>query len=160
FTRLLARCATSKFARAGFAALTDLPAKARAELPAACPRLAEAVVELERVRHACAALSLADNLVVHAVRQLQEELAACKGERGLQSFEDMLTQVDNALDPATNARRATALTALLRNRYRWAVVDEFQDTDPIQWRIFRRLFVESEAGHRLFVVGDPKQAIF
>src|SRR5205814_131889 len=37
---------------------------------------------------------------------------------------------------------------------------EFQDTDPVQWKIFKRLFVEGADEHRLFVVGDPKQAIF
>ena len=59
-----------------------------------------------------------------------------------------------------SATRADALCAALRSRFRFAVVDEAQDTDLIQWRIFHRLFVEGTTGQRLFIVGDPKQAIF
>ena len=43
--------------------------------------------------------------------------------------------------------------------YRYDIVDEFQDTDPLQWRIFRRIFLEG-GDSKLFIVGDPKQAIF
>ncbi len=48
----------------------------------------------------------------------------------------------------------------LRARYRCALIDEFQDTDAVQWRIFRRLFVERATPHFLYVIGDPKQAIY
>ncbi len=51
----------------------------------------------------------------------------------------------------------------LRDRYRVAFIDEFQDTDPVQWRIFKRLFLEGTDGdrpNRLFLIGDPKQAIY
>ena len=48
----------------------------------------------------------------------------------------------------------------MRKRFRFGLVDEFQDTDDLQWQIFRRIFVESGEGHRLFVVADPKQAIY
>ncbi|MGH7142815.1 MAG: UvrD-helicase domain-containing protein [Planctomycetota bacterium] len=55
--------------------------------------------------------------------------------------------------------------AALRARYTCALVDEFQDTDPIQWNILRRIFVETAAdptakNHRLIIVGDPKQSIY
>src|SRR5439155_4128030 len=71
----------------------------------------------------------------------------------------MLTRLDDALDNKKNPQAAT-LCARLRQRFRYAIVDEFQDTDPIQWRIFKRIFVDGTQQHRLFVVGDPKQAIF
>ena len=48
------------------------------------------------------------------------------------------------------------LAAQLAGRYRLVLVDEFQDTDRLQWEIFDRAF----AGHRLVTVGDPKQAIY
>src|SRR5207244_2431313 len=80
-------------------------------------------------------------------------------ERGLQSFEDMLTGLEESLDPERSPQ-ASALCACLRKRFQCAVVDEFQDTDPIQWSIFKRIFVEGTSQHALFVVGDPKQAIF
>lgn len=46
----------------------------------------------------------------------------------------------------------------VRERYRAVIVDEFQDTDPIQWRIFQQAFM----GHvkAFYIIGDPKQAIY
>jgi exodeoxyribonuclease V beta subunit len=53
---------------------------------------------------------------------------------------------------------------MLRRRYKVAFVDEFQDTDPVQWRIFEHLFLDLDSGSapagRLFLIGDPKQAIY
>jgi exodeoxyribonuclease V beta subunit len=46
------------------------------------------------------------------------------------------------------------LVAALRGQYRYAVVDEFQDTDNLQWRIFRRIFFESESRNPLYVIGE------
>lgn len=47
----------------------------------------------------------------------------------------------------------------LRKRYRHVLIDEFQDTDPRQWRLAELLWNEGE-GCRLFIVGDPKQSIY
>lgn len=117
------------------------------------------ILEAVRLEAAREDPAFAEQLTIRTVLQLQGRLAQLKRERGQQSFEDMITRVDEALDERTNTGAATLLRSL-RGRYRFAIVDEFQDTDPIQWRIFRRIFVEAGAGHRLFVVGDPKQAIF
>jgi exodeoxyribonuclease V beta subunit len=70
------------------------------------------------------------------------------------TYDDMLTRLRDVLaDPV----RGPAATNRLRNRYRIVLVDEFQDTDPIQWDILRRAF----HGHStLVLVGDPKQAIY
>src|SRR5829696_4210623 len=70
------------------------------------------------------------------------------------TYDDMLTRLRDALaDPV----RGPAATNRLRSRYRIVLVDEFQDTDPIQWDILRRAF----HGHStLVLVGDPKQAIY
>ena len=100
-----------------------------------------------------------EGIAVETIHALQDRLTAHKRERGLISYEDMLTQVDAALDPRQNPR-AGLLQAALQARYRFGIVDEFQDTDPVQWRIFKRIFVEKEGRQRLLVVGDPKQAIF
>ena len=40
------------------------------------------------------------------------------------------------------------------------MIDEFQDTDELQWDVFQRVFVESEGPHRAYLIGDPKQAIY
>jgi exodeoxyribonuclease V beta subunit len=90
------------------------------------------------------------------LRPIEERLDRDKRERGLIDYDDMLAWVWRALEgPA-----GPALAAALRQRYRFGLVDEFQDTDELQWRIFSRVFVEGNHGNRLFVVGDPKQAIY
>lgn len=48
----------------------------------------------------------------------------------------------------------------IRNRYKAALIDEFQDTDPMQWSIFETLFLTDRPGFPLYLVGDPKQSIY
>jgi exodeoxyribonuclease V beta subunit len=72
---------------------------------------------------------------------------------GAMTFDDGLVEVRDALaDPEVGE----AATDLLRRRYDVGLVDESQDTDPIQWQIIRRIFDDS----RLVVIGDPKQSIY
>ena len=88
---------------------------------------------------------------------VQERVQRRKRDQGQFDFDDMLQLVrDNLLDP----HEGEALTNLLRKRFRIALIDEFQDTDEVQWDIFRRIFFESPDGHRLVLIGDPKQAIY
>jgi exodeoxyribonuclease V beta subunit len=77
-----------------------------------------------------------------------------KRERRLYGFDDMLIGLDAALgDPV----HGPAACERLRQRYSVVLVDEFQDTDPVQWSIVRKAF----HGHRtLVLIGDPKQAIY
>ena len=70
----------------------------------------------------------------------------------------MIATVEQSLDPERNPN-AVSLLHSLRQRFRYAIVDEFQDTDPLQWRIFRRIFLGGGES-KLFIVGDPKQAIY
>jgi exodeoxyribonuclease V beta subunit len=77
--------------------------------------------------------------LVHAARaEGIARLAALKRERGLLGFDDMIRGVADALA----GRPAARFAARLRRQYRVALVDEFQDTEPRQWAIFRRLFAE------------------
>ncbi len=89
---------------------------------------------------------------------LRARIDAWKRERGRFDFDDMLRLVDESLSDANPQREA--LLAALRARWRFALVDESQDTDEVQWRIFQRIFLESGGQSRLFLVGDPKQAIY
>ncbi|MDR0478161.1 MAG: exodeoxyribonuclease V subunit beta, partial [Desulfobulbaceae bacterium] len=68
--------------------------------------------------------------------------------------------MDKPVTPeASPAANSTAnLTVELQNRYRMALIDEFQDTDIWQWRIFEKLFAAGK--HYLYLIGDPKQAIY
>ncbi|MGA8165167.1 MAG: UvrD-helicase domain-containing protein [Waddliaceae bacterium] len=69
-------------------------------------------------------------------------------------FDDILRTTQKALDNRQFLDN-------VRKRYRAVIVDEFQDTDPLQWDIFSRLFPPSDSswGH-LYLVGDPKQSIY
>ncbi|WP_147693565.1 exodeoxyribonuclease V subunit beta [Vogesella mureinivorans] len=70
-------------------------------------------------------------------------------------FDDLLTDLATALDdPEHGARLAARIAA----DFAIALIDEFQDTDPLQYRIFRRAFVQQ--ARPVFMVGDPKQAIY
>ena len=94
-----------------------------------------------------------------ALRRRLVDLAVAQVHRrrrhaGTVSFDDVLTGLAEAL-----AASPAAVDAL-RRRYRVALVDEFQDTDPVQWEIFERLFAGADAGTALVLVGDPKQAIY
>jgi exodeoxyribonuclease V beta subunit len=86
-----------------------------------------------------------------AVRQ---EVERRKRAGRLFTYDDMLTGLRDALaDP----EHGPAAANRLRQRYRIVMVDEFQDTDPIQWEILHRAF----HGHStLILIGDPKQAIY
>lgn len=83
---------------------------------------------------------------------VRRELDLRKRRMGVLSFDDLLSQLSEALaSEDAPARR--------RMRERWPVVliDEFQDTDPVQWQVFERAFT----GHStLVLIGDPKQAIY
>ncbi|MEU4311929.1 UvrD-helicase domain-containing protein [Nocardia sp. NPDC024068] len=73
---------------------------------------------------------------------------------GIRDFDDLLVLLRDILaDP----RRGPAACRRIRDRYRVVLVDEFQDTDPLQWEILRRAFHGSRP---LILVGDPKQAIY
>lgn len=92
------------------------------------------------------------------VDYLHSEVARRKARKGVLSFDDLLQQVHHALMSHAGPRLATGL----RGKYHAALIDEFQDTDPVQYEIFRTLFVESgySSDTALFLIGDPKQAIY
>ena len=79
-------------------------------------------------------------LANHLLPPVRARLERRKREAGLFDFQDMLTLVARNLEG--DSARARALLGALRARYRYALVDEFQDTDETQWQIFRRLFFE------------------
>ena len=97
-------------------------------------------------------------LANHLLPLVRARLERRKREAGLFDFQDMLTLVARNLEG--DGARARALLGALRARYRYALVDEFQDTDETQWQIFRRLFFDAGATGVLTLVGDPKQAIY
>jgi len=84
----------------------------------------------------------------------ERRLREIKSQQNVLFFDDLLTLVHQALaEPHGNS-----LGARIRRRYRAALVDEFQDTDQVQYEIFSRIFSDSTCP--LFMIGDPKQAIY
>lgn len=89
---------------------------------------------------------------VRFARAVRAEVERRKRRAGLLGYDDLLSQLATALeDPGAAARTR------MRQRWRVVLVDEFQDTDPVQWQVFDRAF----SGHATMVlIGDPKQAIY
>ncbi|HVL59513.1 MAG TPA: UvrD-helicase domain-containing protein, partial [Burkholderiaceae bacterium] len=117
------------------------------------------------------ALSLAR---IELIRQLRDEagerVRLAKRQQRLVCFDDLLLRVHEALadhdrsDAHGGERSAdserSGLADALRACYPVALIDEFQDTDPMQYAIFERLYAGDAARGPLFLVGDPKQAIY
>lgn len=84
----------------------------------------------------------------------QQEIPRRKARLNVLTYDDLLTHLREALKSETGE----TLTKALGAQYRAALIDEFQDTDPVQYEIFRRIF--SGGQHYLLFIGDPKQAIY
>ncbi len=85
---------------------------------------------------------------------VRSEVDRRKRRQHLVDYDDMLIRLADTLTDDTSGPVAKAR---LRGRYRVVLVDEFQDTDPVQWTILREAF----HGHStLVLIGDPKQAIY
>ncbi|MDB6443251.1 exodeoxyribonuclease V subunit beta [Pseudomonas sp. 21TX0197] len=94
----------------------------------------------------------------HAAQWVGARFEAEKRRRAEMGFDDMLLRLDAALQAEGGER----LASLIREQFPVALIDEFQDTDPVQYRIFESIYrIEGnnpETG--LFLIGDPKQAIY
>lgn len=88
------------------------------------------------------------------LRKMQTELPGRKQKRNVFSFDDLLLRLRQALMKP----EGEALASVIRRKYRAALIDEFQDTDPVQYAIFAKVF--RAEGSILFLIGDPKQAIY
>jgi exodeoxyribonuclease V beta subunit len=94
-------------------------------------------------------------LLAHAITHCRTMLAAAKEQKQWLSFDDLLTQLSASID----VDEQSLLVERIRALYPVAMIDEFQDTDPLQYSIFSRIYLDSsQCG--LFMIGDPKQAIY
>jgi len=91
-----------------------------------------------------------------ALRWANAEVRRRRDRRAVQSYDDLLRNLLDSLEGPGGDR----LAARLRDRYPVALIDEFQDTDPVQFRIFERVYPPGSGAGPLFFVGDPKQAIY
>ncbi|MCM6668550.1 exodeoxyribonuclease V subunit beta [Klebsiella pneumoniae] len=100
-------------------------------------------------------LTLTDLVLARAMVEIRDAVAREKRRRGELGFDDMLSRLDEALRGDSGETLASAI----RQRFPVAMIDEFQDTDPQQYRIFRRIW-RRQPETALLLIGDPKQAIY
>lgn len=89
---------------------------------------------------------------VHFARAVCAELETRKRKLGILHYDDLLSRLADALEAPNSPARA-------RMQRRWSIVmvDEFQDTDPVQWQVIDRAF---SGRSTVILIGDPKQAIY
>lgn len=95
------------------------------------------------------------NYFVSLVADVRNRRSALKQQQNVISSNDLLTTLANVL----SLQSGQPLARQLRLQFPLAMVDEFQDTDAEQYQIFKSLYA-AQAGHGLFMIGDPKQAIY
>ncbi|MGF1765242.1 exodeoxyribonuclease V subunit beta [Aliivibrio kagoshimensis] len=101
--------------------------------------------------------TLREPLMAHAIAECRILLEQAKQRKGWLSFDDLLTQLSAAIDHDED----NTLIERIRDLYPVAMIDEFQDTDPLQYSIFNSIYHQqgdNQCG--LFMIGDPKQAIY
>lgn len=85
---------------------------------------------------------------------VRRESSKRKLAKNVRAFSDLLLDLHGALEGEGGGE----LAAEIRKQYKAALIDEFQDTDPLQYAIFKRIY--GHEGSAVFLIGDPKQAIF
>jgi exodeoxyribonuclease V beta subunit len=95
-------------------------------------------------------------ITLHAIKWIRHRYAEEKKKLSRVTFDDMLNNLDNALQ----GKNATRLSEIIRHQYPVALIDEFQDTDPVQYRIFSTIYQNQLSSVSCFLIGDPKQAIY
>jgi exodeoxyribonuclease V beta subunit len=93
------------------------------------------------------------DIILHATQWIRNRYTEEKKKLSRVTFDDMLSNLDNSLQ----GKNASRLGEVIRNQYPVALIDEFQDTDPIQYRIFSSIYQNDSS---CFLIGDPKQAIY
>ncbi len=119
------------------------------------PALAQALLEARAAQQQALALARL-RLLRQWLETGPEALQQAKRQARVLAYDDLLLNLHQRLCGAPGE----ALARGLRQRYPAALVDEFQDTDPLQYAIFRRIYLDPAAPLPLFLVGDPKQAIY
>src|SRR5918993_3190887 len=124
---------------------------------AAALDLARAVISDPRARVEPAAVltDSPDSTAAMRVRfacDVLEEVDRRKRRLGVLSYDDLLSQLADALEDTSAAARRR-----MQHRWKFVLIDEFQDTDPVQWQVFQRAFGETTT---MVLIGDPKQAIY
>ena len=113
-----------------------------------CEQYDDLISEIDSVKTTLIAQSF------EAIKIRREELSK---QTSSITYDDLLEKVNRALKHPENGGM---LAGELLNKYPYALVDEFQDTDPIQYSIFNSIYPQKSSGTGLLMIGDPKQAIY
>jgi exodeoxyribonuclease V beta subunit len=122
--------------------------------------VAQALDALQRLPAELAALPDPSAVVrAHAVHHVGQRVAQLKAQRGQFGFADLQQRLDAALARPGSGER---LREHIRHRYPVALIDEFQDTSPLQYRLLDRLYrvADNDPHTALLLIGDPKQSIY
>lgn len=93
----------------------------------------------------------------HCIQQLKKQLLEYKLNHSQKGFDDLLLLVRSAL----YAEQGEDFAHLIRNKFPFAMIDEFQDTDELQYQIFAKIYMQEASQHSGFImIGDPKQSIY
>ena len=113
---------------------------------------------LGRVKVACERPVPLQDLLIHACHWVAARLEREKQRRAEMGFDDLLHRLDRALQGEGGDR----LARTIRRQFPLTLIDEFQDTDPVQYRIFDAIFRirDNDASTGFLMIGDPKQAIY
>lgn len=134
----------AKYAREGDPVITHAAARQLAHAVVADPHAALVPTDAEPDSPAAVRVRFCE-----AVR---DRLDRRKRELGLLDYDDLLRRLESVLERPDSPARS-----LMRARWKVVLVDEFQDTDPVQWNVLERAFAGAAT---LVLIGDPKQAIY
>lgn len=112
----------------------------------------DTIVALHAMEPIVRALSDPSELVAGLRKKVRTYVLHKMDEKGLFSYKALLYKMVACLQD-------DAFSTYLQNRFSCLIVDEFQDTDPVQWGIIKELFLKRQSSS-LYLVGDPKQAIY
>lgn len=104
-----------------------------------------------------------NQIAIECADYIENSLKDLRAKNGQVTFDDMITELHRAVSrPSTQEGIPNHLVQILRERYAAVFIDEFQDTDKLQYEIFSTIFSEKALKQQsvVFYIGDPKQSIY
>ena len=110
---------------------------------------------LDELNTALKDLDLERTLYIHGASEIKARVDQEKRRQALVGFDDLLSQLEQAIHRPGNEH----LARMIRQQFPVALVDEFQDTDPVQYATLGTIYLD-QPDTGFFMIGDPKQAIY
>ena len=97
---------------------------------------------------------LSDLAMLHLAERISDEQSDHEREKSLITYRSMIADLEADLKNRTDLRKK------LQAKFKVGLLDEFQDTDPLQWSIFEQIFTQPDTDNFLIIVGDTKQSMY